>query len=72
MLSSLQGNWRLFAGKAPLPPNMDIKVDPSFEKEYIDISIRARDIKDVEDALEKLRKTMGDGSLGSILELTKG
>jgi hypothetical protein len=55
-----------------LPPGVDIKVDPSFEKEYIDINIRARDIEDVEQALEKLRKTMEDGSLGSMLELTKG
>ena len=72
MLSSLQERLEALRRQSAFPPNMDIKVDPSFEKEYIDISIRARDIKDVEDALEKLRKTMGDGSLGSILELTKG
>jgi hypothetical protein len=72
MLSALQEKLEALRRQSALPPNMDIKVDPSFEKEYIDISIRVRDIKDVEDALEKLRKTMGDGSLGSILELTKG
>ena len=72
LLSSMQEKLEVLRRGCALPPGVDIRVDPSFEKEYIDINIRARDIKDVEQALEKLRKTMEDGSLGSMLELTKG
>jgi len=70
-LTSMEERLEALRRKCALPPGVDIKVDPSFEKEYIDISIRARDVRDVEQALEKLRKTMEDGSLGSMLELTK-
>ncbi|MDR2019038.1 MAG: ParB/RepB/Spo0J family partition protein [Syntrophobacterales bacterium] len=72
MLSSLQEQLETLRRRCALPPNMDIKVDPSFEKEYIDIDIRVKNINDVEQALEKLGKVMEDGSLRSMLELTKG
>ncbi len=72
MLSSLEEKLLAIKRQSALPPNVDIKVDPFFEKEYIDIDIRARDIKDVENALDKLRATLQDGSLGSMFELTKG
>ena len=72
LLTSMEEKLEALRRKCAFPPGLDIKVDPSFEKEYIDINIRARNVKDVEQALEKLRKTMEDGSLGSMLELTKG
>ena len=71
MLSSMQQELEALRRACALPPGVDIKVDPTFEKEYIDINIRARKIEDVEQALEKIRKIMNDGSLGSMLELTK-
>ena len=55
-----------------LPPNIDIKVDPFFEKEYIDIGIRAKNKDDVYQAIEKLRRLVDDGIIGSIFDLTKG
>jgi hypothetical protein len=55
-----------------LPPNIDIKVDPFFEKEYIDIGIRAKNKDDVYRAIEKLRRLVDDGIIGSIFDLTKG
>lgn len=55
-----------------LPPNIDIKVDPFFEKEYIDIGIRAKNQEDIYQALEKLHRLTDDGILGRILDLTKG
>ncbi len=72
ILTSLEKRLEAAKGRAALPPHMDIRVDPFFEKEYIDIDIRARNIEDIEYALERLRKTLEDGSIGSILELTKG
>jgi len=55
-----------------LPPNIDIKVDPFFEKEYIDIGIRAKNKDDVCQAIEKLHRLVDDGIIGSIFDLTKG
>jgi hypothetical protein len=72
ILTSLERRLEEAKQRAALPPNIDIRVDPFFEKEYIDIDIRAKDIKDIEYALERLRKALGDGSLGSMLELTRG
>lgn len=55
-----------------LPPNIDIKVDPFFEKEYIDIGIRAKNQEDIYRALEKLQRSTDDGTIGRIFDLTKG
>jgi hypothetical protein len=72
MLTSLEERLEGLKRQIALPPGIDIRVDPFFEKEYIDIRIRTGDIRDLESALEKLRNTLEDGLLGSILELTKG
>jgi hypothetical protein len=72
MLSSLEQKLREAMGRCSLPPNLDIKVDPFFEKGYIDILIRAKTDREVKDALEKLGVILDKGCIGSILELTKG
>jgi hypothetical protein len=72
IITSLQEQLRKIRHAAALPPNIDIKVDPFFEKEYIDIGIRVRSADDVCQALEKLRRLVDDGILGSIFDLTKG
>jgi hypothetical protein len=64
----LQAVWQ----ESALPPNIDIKVDPFFEKEYIDIGIRAKNEDDVYRAIEKLRRLADGGIIGSIFDLTKG
>jgi hypothetical protein len=72
ILTSLQEKLRSIRHTSALPPNIDIKVDPFFEKEYIDIGIRAKNKDDVCQALEKLQSLVDDGTLGSIFDLTKG
>ena len=72
MLSALEERRDCVRREAMLPPHVDIKIDPFFEKEYIDIDIRAFSVKDVESALVRLRRALEDGTLGSMLELTKG
>ena len=72
LLTSMEARLEEVKVRMALPPNIDIRVDPFFEKEYIDIGIRTRDIEDLEKALEKLRRTLDNGSIGSILELTRG
>ena len=72
VLSSLEQRLREAMLRCSLPPNLDIKVDPFFEKGYIDILIRAKTDMEVRDALEKLGVILGEGCIGSIFELTKG
>ena len=72
ILTALHGELQGIRQASALPPNIDIKVDPFFEKEYIDIGIRAKNKDDVYQAIEKLRRLVDDGIIGSIFDLTKG
>jgi hypothetical protein len=72
ILTALHRELQGIRQASALPPNIDIKVDPFFEKEYIDIGIRAKNKDDVYQAIEKLRRLVDDGIIGSIFDLTKG
>lgn len=72
ILTSLHKQLQDIRHALALPPNIDIKVDPFFEKEYIDIGIRAKNKEDINQALEKLHRLTDDGILGRIFDLTKG
>lgn len=72
ILTSLHKKLQDIRHALALPPNIDIKVDPFFEKEYIDIGIRAKNQEDINQALEKLHRLTDDGILGRIFDLTKG
>jgi hypothetical protein len=72
ILTALHRELQGIRQASALPPNIDIKVDPFFEKEYIDIGIRAKNKDDVCQAIEKLRRLADDGIIGSIFDLTKG
>jgi len=72
ILTSLHKQLQDIRHALALPPNIDIKVDPFFEKEYIDIGIRAKNREDINQALEKLHRLTDDGILGRIFDLTKG
>ena len=72
ILTALHRELQGLRQASALPPNIDIKVDPFFEKEYIDIGIRAKNKDDVYQAIEKLRRLVDDGIIGSIFDLTKG
>ena len=72
ILTALHRELQGIRQASALPPNIDIKVDPFFEKEYIDIGIRAKNKDDVCQAIEKLRRLVDDGIIGSIFDLTKG
>jgi len=70
-LTALGKRLQIIQKKCGLPPTMDIKVDPFFEKEYIDIWIRARKEQEVNDAVTKLMDLLKQGYIRSILELSK-
>ena len=72
ILTALHGELQGIRQASALPLNIDIKVDPFFEKEYIDIGIRAKNKDDVYQAIEKLRTLVDNGIIRSIFDLTKG
>jgi ParB family transcriptional regulator, chromosome partitioning protein len=71
-LSSLEIKLEEIRKTSALPPALDIRVDPFFEKEYIDITIRAKSEKETRELLGKLDEVLQKGHIRSILELTKG
>jgi len=71
-LTSLENKLEEIRKSSALPPALDIRVDPFFEKEYIDITIRAKSEKETKELLEKLDEVLQKGHIRSILELTKG
>jgi hypothetical protein len=72
LISAREERLREIRHACGLPPNIDIEVDPFFEKEYIDISIRAKEADEIQGAVFKLNRLLEAGYMGSILELTKG
>jgi len=71
-LSALHRKLQGIRQQAALPPNMDIRVDPFFEKEYIDIRIRAKSDEAVDEAVGKLHALIDADLIRSIFDLTKG
>jgi hypothetical protein len=72
VLSTFEQRLKEMRAKAALPPRVTVKVDPFFEKEFIDVGIRAECVEDVEEAIRSLDSLIKNGWLGSIFELTKG
>ncbi len=72
VLTSLERKLKAIRGKMALPPGMDIRVDPFFEKEYIELVLRIKDENDIRTALAKISGLAEAGFLRSILDLTKG
>jgi hypothetical protein len=72
LLSIFEQRLKEMRAKAALPPRVTVKVDPFFEKEFIDVGIRAERVEDVEEAIRSLDSLIKNGWLRSIFELTKG
>jgi hypothetical protein len=71
-LSALEQQLKTILEKTSLPSSISVKVDPFFEREWIDIAIRARRVDDVKEAVASLERLVRNGSLRSIFELTSG
>lgn len=72
ILSALEGRLRAMLAASALPPHIKVRVDPAFEKESIDIVIRARNDGEIEEALGKVGGLFRQGLFRSIFELTHG
>ncbi len=72
ILTSLQKKLRVIREAMTLPPGADIKVDPFFEKEYIDIILKIGREEDIAEALARISELSRAGHIRSILGLTKG
>jgi hypothetical protein len=70
-LAALRKELEALKGECALPPGIDIKVDPFFEKEYIDISIRIRTPENLKRAIQKLDELSDGSQVRSMLGLTK-
>ncbi len=70
-LTDLKDEFAALKRACALPPAVDIKVDPFFEKEYIDISIRIRTPEDLKRAIQKLEELLDASHIRSMLGLTK-
>jgi hypothetical protein len=55
-----------------IPPAIDVRTDPFFERDYVDISIRIRDERDLDDALGRLTGLSKSGFFRSMLDLIRG
>jgi ParB-like chromosome segregation protein Spo0J len=72
ILSSLAGKLQAIRDAMALPPGVDIRVDPFFEKEYIDIILKIGNEDDIAAALDRISALAAAGHIRRILELTKG
>ncbi len=72
LLSDLEERLGRLLSACALPPHIKVRVDPAFEKESIDISLQARNSREIEEALKKLECLTGQGLFRSIFELTHG
>lgn len=72
VLTSLRDELSSIRRQCKLPPNVDIKVDPFFEKEYIDIIVRIRNDQELRGSMKILDKCLEDGFVRRILELING
>lgn len=70
-LLSLEKEFKKLMQSCGFPKNIDIKVDPFFEKEYIDIIIKADNVDKVEDGLKRIKENIEKGYLEGIFGLTK-
>jgi ParB-like chromosome segregation protein Spo0J len=71
LLAALELRFGEMKAACRLPPNLDIKVDPFFEKEYIDILVRIRSELEGQALVGKLLQLFREGRIGRILELTR-
>ncbi|MBP9560853.1 MAG: ParB N-terminal domain-containing protein, partial [Syntrophorhabdaceae bacterium] len=70
-ITFLEEEFKRLKQMCSFPKNIDIKIDPFFEKEYIDITIKARDSATIEDALRRISNALKDGYVEGIFGITK-
>ena len=72
LLSGLEERLAAILTACALPPSIKVRVDPAFERETVDITIRARSSGEIEAAASKLGGIAREGLFRSIFELTHG
>ncbi len=72
LLVGLEQKLASLLSAGALPPHIKVRVDPAFEKESIEVSLRADNVREIEEALTKLEHLAGEGLFRSIFDLTHG
>lgn len=70
-LTKLENKFKALIHALNLQKNIDIKIDPFFEKEYIDITIKVKESYELERALNELLERLKSGEMEAIFGLTK-
>ncbi|HOP85585.1 MAG TPA: ParB N-terminal domain-containing protein [Syntrophorhabdaceae bacterium] len=70
-IKKLEEEFKNLVRDFKLPNNVNIKIDPFFEKEYIDIMIKAKDTSELEGALKSLIEPLKSKDMEAIFGLTK-
>jgi ParB-like chromosome segregation protein Spo0J len=71
-LCEMETNLTEILRSCALPPEIKIGVDQSFERDWVDISIKIRRTTDLAQAIKKLESVEEAGYLRRILDLTRG
>jgi hypothetical protein len=72
LLTEMESTLTRLLKACALPPNMKLHIDPFFEKNWIDVSVRVRNGEEVDNVSKKLRHLLAEGLFGSLFELTHG
>jgi hypothetical protein len=70
ILTSIEERYAGLRKTFTLPPHISVRTDPYFEREAIDIQIKARTAEEIAEATEKLNELLERGVFRSIFELT--
>lgn len=70
-IKKLEDEFKNIRRNLKLPDNVTIKIDPFFEKEYIDIMIKAKDKSELEVALKSLTENLKSKGMEAIFGITK-
>jgi hypothetical protein len=71
-LSDMEGSLENILKEAALPPQIRLSVDPAFERDWIEISLKVRNITDINEGIGKIEQIQSQGHLRRILDLTHG
>jgi hypothetical protein len=72
LLTEMEGGLARLLKSCSLPPSIGLKIDPFFERDWIDISVRTHSTAETGYALKKLQDLLDEGTFGRLFELTHG
>ncbi|MCX7857748.1 MAG: ParB N-terminal domain-containing protein [Deltaproteobacteria bacterium] len=72
LLSDLEQEFAKVSSRMAFPPNVKVRMDPNFEKEELEISIKVKKKEEIELILTKLNSAIKRGDFDKLFELSSG